>query len=155
MSNYNTNAINKNDRPFLSHWRNALLAKAKSFNLPIEDSIDNETLCNIITEHEDELIRLSIRAIPPIEIEYLGEWEIEQIKKARMYNIPYKAGNVNWEQLSDAIYDYECLLHRAKDYDFNWDLNYYDPVGLLSLIEDYEQEANHREFMYRKPIWSV
>ena len=45
----------------------------------------------------------------------------EQIKRANLYNIPYKTYGDNYYELMQDIDKYEYLLEKAKDYCVDWD----------------------------------
>ena len=60
----------------------------------------------------------------------------EQTRKARKYNIPFDASNVDYHQLSRKIDQYEFLLDEAKRWDISWDIKIYDPVALEQELEE-------------------
>jgi len=60
----------------------------------------------------------------------------EQTRRARKYNIPFDASNVDYHQLSRKIDQYEFLLDEAKRWDISWDIKIYDPVALEQELEE-------------------
>ena len=60
----------------------------------------------------------------------------QQTKRARKYNIPFDASNVDYHQLSRKIDQYEFLLDEAKRWDISWDIKVYDPVALEQELEE-------------------
>jgi hypothetical protein len=60
----------------------------------------------------------------------------QQTKRARKYNIPFDASNVDYHQLSRKIDQYEFLLDEAKRWDISWDIKIYDPVALEQELEE-------------------
>ncbi len=56
------------------------------------------------------------------------------------------------------VYDptYEALLQKASDMNLEWDDSYYDPIGLLQLVDEavfYENKAKRQETIdYRNRI---
>jgi len=60
----------------------------------------------------------------------------QQTKRARKYNIPFDASNVDYHQLSRKIDQYEFLLDEAKRWDISWDIKIYDSVALEQELEE-------------------
>ena len=60
----------------------------------------------------------------------------QQTKRARKYNIPFDASNVDYHELSRKIDGYEFLLDEAKRWDISWDIKVYDPAALEQELEE-------------------
>jgi len=60
----------------------------------------------------------------------------QQTRRARKYNIPFDASNVDYHQLSRKIDEYEFLLDEAKRWDISWDIKIYDPAALEQELEE-------------------
>lgn len=108
-------------------------------NQPLDNLDNNCTIPDtMLFEMPDHLLNMRL-VVAQQENDYLGEWEIEIIKKARFYNIPYQPNNIDWAELDHEINEYENLLDRALELNFDWDTSIYDPVGLRCAIIECEQ----------------
>jgi hypothetical protein len=119
----------------------------------LEDYTDNDctTLDSMLLEMPNHLLNLRLE-IAKQENDYIGSWEIETIKKARFYNIPYKPNDIDWSDLENRIIEYEAMLQRAEELNFDWDLKTYEPIALASAIEDCELDNNrswYYNFLYK------
>lgn len=61
------------------------------------------------------------------------------IVKAAEYQIPYDEEFDSLTKLLFQIDDYEQLLEEAKNYNINWDISEYDPIGLEDAVFEAEQ----------------
>lgn len=136
------------ETPFLMHWKHSLIEQARDYDLPIEPEspIDYEALQHTIFDHELELIRLGLRTVVD-QNNFIGEWELELLKKARQFRIPYKPRDIDWDKLSRIIEDYEELMALAAKHDVEWNYDFYDPICLQQEIENILQ-TRHKESIY-------
>ena len=65
----------------------------------------------------------------------------ELLSKASHYKIPVDRNNLNWFELIDEVARYEMLLEDAHDLGIEWDISYYDVIGLEQEIEHFRDDA--------------
>jgi hypothetical protein len=96
------------------------------------------------TSTKETFTRISERAkaksldeqIEEARVHFKQTFAKEQTRRARKYNIPFDASNVDYHQLSRKIDQYEFLLDEAKRWDISWDIKIYDPVALEQELEE-------------------
>lgn len=96
------------------------------------------------TSTKETFTRISERAkaksldeqIEEARVHFKQTFTKEQTRRARKYNIPFDASNVDYHQLSRKIDQYEFLLDEAKRWDISWDIKIYDPVALEQELEE-------------------
>jgi len=148
------NLVNEDNTPLLSvelesvnRAKNALMSSAR--RTPAEAV----QLQRNIESAREAMSRMSLS----VHVNILGsERGAELIEKAHEYNIPYDSRNINWLELIDRVDEYEALLLEAEEYNIEWDLSEYDPVGLQQEI-DYQVrvERAHSNDLYRDYLKNV
>jgi len=124
------------DLDFSSLLNAATLSKVNQILSPTYSRIEKNK-----EEHVANAITSKVWNNAPLLLQEIANGLVEDLlHDLKKYNIPYNE-NSCVIKLSDEINEYQELLNQAEEHYVNWDISYYDPVGLKQEIESKIAEA--------------
>lgn len=133
--NSSLNGLINMTKSLIPNWESKSVEKAK---IALYPTFFNKSIQSQVIDNLDSL-RESIKRMAVMSEQKMLQSERGQtlLAKAEQYDIPYDKDDIDWLDLIDVVRDYEKLLQRVEEYNIDWDISYYDPVGLEQTIEEH------------------